>query len=42
MYWNVREPDSFSFYLSLEGTPGVGRGKMEILESVRLEVRFEV
>ena len=39
----TQEPDGFSFHQSLEDTPGVGGGKMEILESVnRLEVRFEV
>ena len=35
----TQEPDGFSFHQSLEDTPGVGRRKMEILESVsRLEV----
>ena len=34
----TQEPDGFSFHQSLEDTPGVGRRKMEILESVsRLE-----
>ena len=37
----TQEPDGFSLHQSLEDTPGVGRGKMEILESVsRLEVCF--
>ena len=36
----MQEPDGFSFHQSLEDTPGVGRGKTEILESVsRLEVQ---
>ena len=39
----TQESDGFSFHQSLEDTPGVGRRKMEILESVsRLEVCFEV
>ena len=39
----TQDPDGFSFHQSLEDTPGVGKGKMEILESVsRLEVCFEV
>ena len=39
----TQEPDGFSFHQTLEDTPGVGKGKMEILESVsRLEVCFEV
>ena len=37
------EPDCFSFPQSLVDTPGVGRGKMEVLECVSgLEIGFEV
>ena len=37
------KPDVFFFHQSIEDPPGVGRDKMEILESVgRLEVRFEI